>query len=105
MLNFSALKEAKETNETSSPLPTPPATFPPIPEWPHIQRREAPRGRFHQRLLAAEALDQMGTPTLSQWFDKSATITSIETQDYFTGTQQEHERQSQNGYFEGVSGE
>ena len=47
----------------------------------------------------------MGTPTPSQWFDKSATITSIETQDYFTGTQQEHERRSQTGYFEGVSGE
>lgn len=110
-LNFRALKGTNATNETSPPPPTPPAIdlTQPVPEWPHIQPREAPqhpRGRFHQRLLAAEALNQMGTPTPSQWFDRSATITSIErTQDYFTGTQQEHERRSQDGYFEGVSGE
>ena len=109
VLNFSALKRTQGTDD-SRPPPTPPATFSSLAdqEWPRIQPKETPKAPVSnfRRLLAAQALRELNTPTPSQWFNSEATMTSNhDTQEYFTGTQPEREERSQIDCFEGVIGE
>ena len=60
--------------DDSMPPPTPPATFSTLAERERpVQSIEAPKvaptGNYRNRLFASLALDEMGTPTPSQWYN------------------------------------
>ena len=117
---LAALDETQSTHNSMPPPPTPPETtstsslyrarlldMPPPRALYDTPVPVPARGLFARN--AANAFGVMGTPIPSRVYDNSAgpTRLSVETQDYFTGTQQDRVSmgRSQASFFEGLTGE